>query len=552
MYVATVDDGYSTFGQTSMASPVVTGIAGLLHQKCDDALGEPPLASMIKALLLHTTIDLGNIGPDYWHGWGAVDAESAVLLVDEHVASGGQRLMVVGLDDSSGPRTYTFDPGDTTEFKVTAVWTDPPGIAGGERALVNDIDIELIAPDGTTYLPWVTPYQISCLDALGCDEDAIPLHAVRAEVSPSVEITPDMRNQRDNIEQIHIVLETPSPGSWQLRLLPTELSSSAPCQVVSIVADVDMFPAGSGEVCTSENYCAIERCWDDCTITEHCSDSDPCTNDVCDVATGACTNTAIADCCLHDSDCDDDVVCTDDLCDPALNVCSNVLIPECCSDDSECDDGIVCTDDACDTSTGECLNRAIPGCCDDDTDCVDGLLCTLDTCDAATGECSNIPIPDCCDDDDDCDDSVVCTEDSCDTMMGECSNIPIPDCCDDDDDCDDGFPCTEDACDMTSGECSNLPIDGCCVGAECDDVDAGGSDAGDPDAGEIEAGVGDASNPDALVPDADGFDAADGDTDNSEAMSSGAESGGCTCRIEPSLPTSSSILVGLVAMFSLL
>jgi hypothetical protein len=31
-------------------------------------------------------------------------------------------------------------------------WTDPAGAAGADPALVNDLDLEVLAPDGTTYL----------------------------------------------------------------------------------------------------------------------------------------------------------------------------------------------------------------------------------------------------------------------------------------------------------------------------------------------------------------------------------------------------------------
>jgi hypothetical protein len=32
------------------------------------------------------------------------------------------------------------------------VWTDPPGAPGANPALVNDLDLEVVAPDGTTFL----------------------------------------------------------------------------------------------------------------------------------------------------------------------------------------------------------------------------------------------------------------------------------------------------------------------------------------------------------------------------------------------------------------
>jgi hypothetical protein len=43
------------------------------------------------------------------------------------------------------------DPEVSGPFRITLVWTDYPGSTSAARALVNDLDLEVIAPDGTQY-----------------------------------------------------------------------------------------------------------------------------------------------------------------------------------------------------------------------------------------------------------------------------------------------------------------------------------------------------------------------------------------------------------------
>ena len=79
-------DGYGFKTGTSMASPVVTGIAALLIEEwrwlytLDQPLTQPLPPHKVKAILIHTATDLGLPGPDYSFGWGRVNAREAVDL----------------------------------------------------------------------------------------------------------------------------------------------------------------------------------------------------------------------------------------------------------------------------------------------------------------------------------------------------------------------------------------------------------------------------------------------------------------------------------------
>lgn len=47
--------------------------------------------------------------------------------------------------------TATRPPGDTGPLRITLAWTDYPGEPAAAKALVNDLDLEVIAPDGARY-----------------------------------------------------------------------------------------------------------------------------------------------------------------------------------------------------------------------------------------------------------------------------------------------------------------------------------------------------------------------------------------------------------------
>jgi len=206
----------------------------------------------------------------------------------------------------------------------------------------------------------------------------------------------------------------------------------------------------------------------------NCDDSNLCTDDSCNVATGcvstdnsvgcddgnACTvaDQCSAGACVSGAarDCNDSNVCTDDSCEPASGCAYADNTGSCDDDDAcstgdtclagvclggparDCDDGNGCTDDSCDPGTG-CAYSNNSLACDDGNACT-----TVDTCSAgacaggcSAGTCVGGLPPD-------CDDGNLCTDDSCDPASG-CSFA------DNSVACDDGNACTDDSCDSASG-----------------------------------------------------------------------------------------------------
>ena len=204
--------------------------------------------------------------------------------------------------------------------------------------------------------------------------------------------------------------------------------------------------------CTLGDHCSSGLC--QFTGFEECDDSNGCTDEFCDPATG-CNIT------LNDGPCDDGSACTvGDKC--AGGVCLSGPL-------AQCDDGNACTDDSCDQETG-CRQEPNESQCDDGNECTLGDHCVAGLCQFTGFEV--------------CDDSNVCTDDVCDPAVG-CQFTLNEAPCDDSDlcttgdhchlgacisantlECDDGNPCTADSCGEGVG-CEHEPAAG-----ECDDQNA--------------------------------------------------------------------------------
>jgi hypothetical protein len=154
-------NSYGRLSGTSMSTPVVSGIAALLIEQWRKTFnGASPTPAQLKALIIAGADDLGNPGPDYTFGFGLVNAKRAVdtIIAD---AGAGNRI-----------RNFTFAEGQKQNFETNVLvteaqdlrivlnWADPPiPYLGGDdiaqKALVNDLDLKVIGPNGATHLPWV-------------------------------------------------------------------------------------------------------------------------------------------------------------------------------------------------------------------------------------------------------------------------------------------------------------------------------------------------------------------------------------------------------------
>ena len=146
--IAGTSNLYSFCSGTSMASPHVSGALVLASQWWRGFnAGANPSPAMAKALLVNSAVPLGTI-PNMVEGWGRVNVTDLIAPAvgtayfdqTEILAnSGANWTRSFGVLDSSKP------------LKVTLAWSDAPGAPGANPALVNNLDLSVVA-NGNTYL----------------------------------------------------------------------------------------------------------------------------------------------------------------------------------------------------------------------------------------------------------------------------------------------------------------------------------------------------------------------------------------------------------------
>jgi len=190
---APISDNYLFEGGTSQAGPHVSGAAAVFVQYYRQSYGSgPPSPALVKAALINSATDMDDTAgtgptPNMDEGWGRVDLSNLI----------------------GSPRRYDFidqgaplATGQTFEhhvviatagepLNVTLAYTDYPGFPAAIPALVNDLDLEVVAPDGSTY------------------------HGNQFDQGESVPNAPGKDNL-NNVEGVH--LSQPLPGDYLVRV----------------------------------------------------------------------------------------------------------------------------------------------------------------------------------------------------------------------------------------------------------------------------------------------------------------------------------------------
>jgi len=144
---------YTWSSGTSHAAPAIAGVAQLASNYYRRVLrpGLTPSPAMIKALILNTPRYLhgeyaGDLLPSPTQGWGSADMGKMFNGTPRMFVDQGSLFDQTGQVYSIADQVY--DP--ARPLHATLVWTDAPGSPVAQRALVNDLDLE-ITIEGQTY-----------------------------------------------------------------------------------------------------------------------------------------------------------------------------------------------------------------------------------------------------------------------------------------------------------------------------------------------------------------------------------------------------------------
>ncbi len=151
---------------TSYATPAAAAAAAIIRQYFVQgwyptrapiaADGFDPSAALVRAMLLASGQQITGFGtgsttwPNNQQGFGRVLLSSVLPLpgdtFDTEVVDNGAGLV------TGQAMTYTFHVvNGAASARFVLTWTDYPGTLGAAKALVNDLDLQVMAPDGTVY-----------------------------------------------------------------------------------------------------------------------------------------------------------------------------------------------------------------------------------------------------------------------------------------------------------------------------------------------------------------------------------------------------------------
>ncbi len=155
------DTGFQSLSGTSMACPAMTGATTLIRQYFTDgwyptgaavpANAFTPSAALLKAAAIASTENdmSGFTIPDNNVGWGRINADNVLYFA-------GDTRRLAAVDETGSLATgefvdYEINVTDASvALKVALVWTDYQGNPAAATQLVNNLDLTVTEPNGTT------------------------------------------------------------------------------------------------------------------------------------------------------------------------------------------------------------------------------------------------------------------------------------------------------------------------------------------------------------------------------------------------------------------
>ena len=218
---------YQYQGGTSQAGPQVSGAAAVFVQYYREMHdGQTPSPALVKAALINSAVDMDNslsrpeggtsYVPNMDEGWGRVDLTE--LIGSERTFDFTDQTSLLRTGEVFERRLFLAS-GDLP-LKITLAYTDVPGFPPAIPALVNDLDLEVTAPDGTIYR-----------GNQFLDGESVPN-------APSFDSI-------NNVEGVHVAF--PEPGEYLVRVIGRKVVEEARRDTAGVI-DQDFALVSSGHV----------------------------------------------------------------------------------------------------------------------------------------------------------------------------------------------------------------------------------------------------------------------------------------------------------------
>jgi hypothetical protein len=218
---AAIDNLYQYQGGTSQAGPHASGAAAVFVQYYREThTNTTPSPALVKAALINSAVDMDDSfgtdpTPNNDEGWGRLDLTRLIGSTRRYDFVDQTSLLTTG-------QTYerrVVVASSAVPFKITLAYTDVPGFPATIPALVNDLDLEVEAPDGRIY------------------------RGNQFDLGESVPDAPANDNI-NNVEAVH--LAEPLPGEYIVRIRARNVVDDA--RVDTPVIDQDFALVASGDL----------------------------------------------------------------------------------------------------------------------------------------------------------------------------------------------------------------------------------------------------------------------------------------------------------------
>lgn len=199
---------------TSDAAAMVTGTIAVMQQVFKDSNLSLPPASLIKAILYNSATDIYRKGIDYKTGYGLLNSYEAVLALQGRRYDAGQLI-----NNQTWTRTLPVVAG-ASQLKITLCWTDSAASLNNNKALINDLDLEVEEMNtGTIFRPWVL--------SSTANRDSLAAAPLRR------------RDSLNTSEQVSI--EMPAAGNYIIRVKAASIQQSIPFHIAYQVDTLHSF-----------------------------------------------------------------------------------------------------------------------------------------------------------------------------------------------------------------------------------------------------------------------------------------------------------------------